>query len=46
MQEMMKAVVSYAPYDNRYEEVAVPEIGEEEILKVFKTRDAESAPAT
>ena len=31
MQEMMKAVVSYAPYDNRYEEVAVPEIGEEEI---------------
>lgn len=32
MQEMMKAVVSYAPYDNRYEEVAVPEIGEEEIL--------------
>lgn len=32
MQEKMKAVVSYAPYDNRYEEVAVPEIGEEEIL--------------
>lgn len=32
MQEKMKAVVSYAPYDNRYEEVAVPEIGEDEIL--------------
>lgn len=32
MQEKMKAVVSYAPYDNRYEEVALPEVGEEEIL--------------
>ncbi|MCM1134091.1 MAG: alcohol dehydrogenase catalytic domain-containing protein [Clostridium sp.] len=28
----MKAVVSHAPYDNRYEEVAIPNVGEEEIL--------------
>jgi len=32
MSEKMKALVMYAPYDFRYEDVAIPEIGPEEIL--------------
>lgn len=34
--EKMKAVASYGPYDSRYEEVSVPEIGEGEILLKVK----------
>jgi threonine dehydrogenase-like Zn-dependent dehydrogenase len=30
--EMMNALVSYAPYDNRYEKVPIPDIGEGEVL--------------
>ncbi|MDD3339825.1 MAG: alcohol dehydrogenase catalytic domain-containing protein [Lachnospiraceae bacterium] len=36
MAEMMKAVVSYAPYDNRYEDYPKPVIGEGEILLKVK----------
>jgi threonine dehydrogenase-like Zn-dependent dehydrogenase len=32
MKKMMNALVSYAPYDNRYEQVPIPEIGEGELL--------------
>ena len=36
MSKNMKALVSYAPYDNRYEEYPIPEIGEGEILLKVK----------
>lgn len=36
MKDTMKALVSYAPYDNRYEDVPVPKIGEGEILLKVK----------
>lgn len=36
MEKMMKAVVSYAPYDNRYEDFPTPTIGEGEILLKVK----------
>lgn len=32
----MKALVQYAPYDNRYETVDIPEIGDEELLLKVK----------
>lgn len=32
MNGKMKALFSYAPYDNRLEEVSIPEIGEDELL--------------
>ena len=32
MDKTMKALVSYAPYDNRLEDVRIPEIGPEELL--------------
>lgn len=35
-QQMMKALVQYAPYDNRYEAVEIPETGPEEILLKVK----------
>lgn len=36
MGRQMKALVQYAPYDNRYETVDVPQIGENEILLKVK----------
>jgi len=36
MREMMKAVVSYAPYDNRYEDCEKPTAGEGEIILKVK----------
>lgn len=36
MKKTMKALVSYAPFDNRYEEVPVPEIGKGEMLLKVK----------
>lgn len=36
MSEMMKAVVSYAPYDNRYENFPKPRAGEGEIILKMK----------
>ena len=32
MEKQMKALVQYAPYDNRYEAVDIPEAGSEEVL--------------
>ena len=32
----MKALVQYAPYDNRYETVDIPEVGDEELLLKVK----------
>lgn len=36
MEKTMKALVSYAPYDNRYEDAPIPEIGAGELLLKVK----------
>ncbi len=36
MKKMMNALVSYAPYDYRYEQVPVPTVGEGEMLLKVK----------